>query len=55
MVDDYILDRDQHQKHHDADDEAATDNEPAERLNYLPCSAGAACAIQQDQARGGNI
>ena len=55
MVDDDVLNRDQHQEDDDADDVVAADNEVAERFDDVARGAGAGVAVQQDQPRGGNI
>ena len=51
VVDDHVLDGDQHQEDHGADDVVAAHHEVAERLNHF---AGRDCpgvAVHQDQAR----
>ena len=55
VVDDDVLDRDQHQEDHRADDVVAAHHEAAERLDHLAGGDGAGVAVEQDQARRRNI
>ena len=55
MVDDHVLNGDQDQEDHRADDVVAAHHEVAEGLDHVAGGAGAGVAVQQDQARGGDV
>ncbi len=55
MVDDDVLDRDQHQKDDGADDVIAADHEVPERLDHISSRRGSQIAVHQDEAGRGNI
>ena len=55
VVDDHILNRDQHQENHRADDVVAAHHEAAEGLDHVAGGRRAGVAVEQDQARGGDV
>ena len=55
MVDDDVLDGDQHQEDDRADDVVAADHEVSEGLDHVAGGGGSGVAVQQDQARGGDV
>ncbi len=55
MVDDHVLDGDQHQEDHGADDVVAAHHEIAEGLDHVARGGGAGVAVEQDQPRGGDV
>ncbi len=55
VVDHHVLDGDQHQENHGADDVIAAHHETAECPDHLARRRRAGVAVQQDQPRGGDI
>ena len=55
MVDDHVLNRDQHQEDHRADDVVSADHEASERFDHVSRGRRAGIAVQQNQPRGGNV
>ena len=51
VIDDHILDGDQHQEDHHANDVVAAHHERAEGLNHFSGRRGAGVAIEQNQPR----
>ena len=51
VVDDDVLNRDQHQEDHRADDVVAAHHEAAEGVDHVARGRGAGVAVQQNQAR----
>ena len=55
VVDDHVLNRDQHQEDHHADHVVAADHEIPERLDHLACRGSSRISVQQNGARGGDV
>ena len=51
MIDHHVLNGDQHQENHHADDVVAADHEISESFDHLARGARAGIAVQQDEAR----
>ena len=55
MVDDDVLDRDQHQEDHRANDVVAADDETSERFDHVARGGSSGVSVQQNQARRRNV
>ncbi len=55
VIDHHVLDGDQHQEDHYADDVVAAHHESSERLDHFSRGRGSRISVQQDQARRRNI
>jgi hypothetical protein len=55
VVDDHVLDGDQHEEHDDADHEVAAHHELAERHDDVAGGVDALVAVQQDEPRAGDV
>src|SRR5262245_27732678 len=55
MVDDDVLNRDQHQGNHNAEDVAASHHTTSEGFDHLSRRASARVAVNQNEARRGNV
>jgi hypothetical protein len=55
VIDDHVLNRDQYQEDHRADDVVAAHHKAAEGFDYMSGGGSARVAIQQDQPRRGNV
>ena len=55
MVDHHVLNCNQHQKNHCADDVVSANHEVAESLNHIARGRGSGIAVEQDQARRRDI